>query len=247
LAGEPSLLIIDGREEFKPPQKEGIPVSTSKAFRFVPALLLLAASAARADTIDQSFITPTSGGVGLTNVQGTQGFLAQTFTAGMSGNLTGINLNGNAMCGNPGCGPPPIQITIRTVLAGLPTSTILGTTTFSVNSAINFPPNSYGDFPLTQLISFSAPIPLLAGREYAIVVFGPVETSVSLFGAQGNYYTGGRAMSSPDGGLTWQSHDPWDFNFQTHMSPVPEPGTLSLMVTGLAGLMIRRRIKRLNS
>src|SRR5688572_2393663 len=96
--------------------------------------------------LDQSFIFPPGLGVGF---NGCCKFLAQTFTAGLSGTLYGVNIHVDSVR----VSPFPLHVEIRTVgPSGAPSSTILGETTLTSSIA-----------PLSLLITFPQTIEITAG------------------------------------------------------------------------------------
>jgi hypothetical protein len=99
-------------------------------------------------TLDQSHIEPYNLGASLI---GCCKFIAQTFTAGLTGTLGGININ-------LGSSPTPLHVAIHTVVNGVPSTTVLGETTLGSTP------------PITQLITFPQVINYVAGVQYAIVI-----------------------------------------------------------------------------
>jgi len=166
---------------------------------FIPFVVpnLLAAQT----VIDQSFTSPTTG----LALYGDYAFIAQTFTAGLTGALAGVNINVNSSS------PFPLQVAIHTVTSsGEPSSTILGNTTLTQSSA-----------PLSLLITFPQTINMIAGVQYAIVVnfegAPPNRPEGVWYGAGGNYYTGGEAYASIDGS-SWLAGEDFDLHFQTYVT-----------------------------
>jgi len=161
-----------------------------------------------ADTIDQSFFSPCFCFQGL-------GLVAQTYTAGITGTLSGINLYFSgpcSICGEGGNKP----ISINTVSGGVPTSTVLGSTVVPV---------SQGQIiPFSMLITFPTAIPQVAGVQYAIVIDFAAAGGSNVTGVFDNTgYAAGGLFQSFDGGQTWSSNPEFDISFQTNVNPVPEP------------------------
>ena len=162
--------------------------------------------------IDQSFTSPHNASVFINECCT---FVAQTFTAGVSGTLDGVNIdvasNNNTY---------PLHVAIHTVtISGEPSSTILGDTTLSPNSA-----------PPSLLITFPQLINIAAGVQYAIVVnyqgapsADVGQTQGAWYGAAGNYnyYPGGDVYGSVDGS-SWFSFSAGenyvDLHFQTYVT-----------------------------
>jgi hypothetical protein len=156
--------------------------------------------------LDQSFISPPGLGVG---INGCCKFVAQTFTAGLSGTLYGVNIHVDSVT----VSPYPLHVEIRTVgSSGAPSSTSLGETTLASNSA-----------PLSLLITFPQTIEITAGVQYAIVVSSegapPGQAQGSWQGSYSNPYPGG-ALYLFDGIRWFQLSSLYDGHFQTYVSIV---------------------------
>jgi len=99
--------------------------------------------------VDQSFTSPSNLA---TVINECCRFIGQTFTAGLTGTLTGVNID---------VGPArsdsvlPLLVAIRTVTGSFPSSTVLSSTTLARGGAT-----------LSELIVFPQAIHLLAGEEY---------------------------------------------------------------------------------
>jgi hypothetical protein len=182
-------------------------------------------------TIDQSF---TTGNNLIAVINDCCAFIGQTYSAGLTGTLAGVAVDVVESEDHF-----PLDVQIRSVVNGLPTTSILGEATAT-------------SFGLNNLITFTQSIPQIANVQYAIVVHflgapppGPGHAVGSWAGATGNLYTGGEHFISFDNGISWF---PEGADFDTHFvtevntaASVPEPTTLFLMATGIAGLILKRR------
>jgi len=145
--------------------------------------------------------------------------VAQTFTAGLSGTLTGINIDiySYYVPGNF-----PLHVAIRGVNDGLPNNLVLGETTLNV-SAIS----------LDRPVTFPQMIPVTAGLQYSIVVnYAGATPQDHAQGAWiGSTATDGYVGGMPFGlyGQTWTPTSSIDLHFRTYVQPVPEPSVLGYL------------------
>jgi len=181
--------------------------------------------------IDQSFIDPNSSSAAFF-----QSFeLGQTFTAGVTGELIGVNLNFSTT------GAGTLDVSIRSVdAAGAPTSTILGSTTITTSG------NTY--FLLSEFIGFPSAIASVAGQQYAIVITAETIYNGAWFGYHEDSYAGGKQWANFGGSGWYHYEDPyddpprsWDLNFRTHVIPTPEPGILILLGISMASVVGLKR------
>ena len=199
---------------------------------------------AHASTIDQSFLSPESGGarVGGSSLTSTSGAAqAQTFTAGISGvfdtativlssfmdTTTDVTLSLWSLGGSGGPGS-------ELGTAFVNTATLL---TPNVSTQVTYDFSSLG-------------LSMLAGTQYALVA-----THGAGFGTSwradptGNGYADGQRWSAgydttSDTFGIWGGAPSWDFLFETTVNPVPVPGAVWLFGSGLIGLVgIARRKK----
>ena len=157
--------------------------------------------------------------------------LGQTFTAGITGTLSSVELNISSIYGGA------IDLLIATTADGVPASTILGQSI--VNPGVEF----------TEWISFnfSPGISIYAGEMLAIEVLPPVSGfSPQWNGDLAGTYSGGLAYIDEDfaGTPNWKplnatygSPFPTDLSFQTFVIPSPEPSSLTLLAVGAMGLL----------
>ena len=156
--------------------------------------------------VDQSFTAGFNAGL---NINECCAFIAQTFTAGVSGTLGGVSVEVRAITNSM----LPLHVAIRTVRNGVPTSTVLGGT--DLNSSA----------PLSSIIRFLQNIAIEKGQQYAIVVNylrgpppGAGQAQGIWDGATGNLYTRGAAYASVDG-TSWSLVPNVDAFFKTYMLP----------------------------
>ncbi|HMK38011.1 MAG TPA: hypothetical protein VK569_01645, partial [Bacteroidota bacterium] len=103
--------------------------------------------------VDQS---STSGGNAGASINECCRFIAQTYTAGRTGGLTGVNVDVLSSSSYP------LNVAIRKAPGGIPGSIILGETTLGTGGA-----------PFSLFIPFTQSIPQVAGTQYAIVLSYP--------------------------------------------------------------------------
>ena len=158
-------------------------------------------------------------------------FIAQVYTAGLTGTLAGVSLDITEFQEYN----YPLGVQIRPVKKQAPAYPILG-------EAIT---NTFG---LREIISFRQVIPQVAGTQYALAVHfigappqGPDNAIASWRGAQGDLYQEGYAMASRDYGITWPLQTRDDLHFITYVNTtIPEPSTTLLLSAGLLALLSKR-------
>src|SRR5262249_10208699 len=136
---------------------------------------------------------------------------AQTFTAGIDGTLAGVNVDVFAYAGHG-----QLNVAIRSVQDGVPTSCVLGSTTLDGPGAA-----------IDDLIPFSDAIPMTAGRQYAIVLSSPGEPLdpnglATWSGATGDQYPGGEMLTNADGAWIYGGAG-YDVRFRTYVAPGTPP------------------------
>lgn len=209
---------------------------------FLMTLMTSVQSAIAAPVLDQSVIYPVSGGISSYTIYETptnRYVLAQTFTAGISGQLTAINL------GLFDKATEDLTISILGTSGGLPDLTqllISGTLT----------PSDVDNDPFTlETVDFSSYLfDVVAGNMYAIMLSSTTPFLREYDWTRGSFdtftgdplspadpYAGGVGYFSNDGGTTWTAlmNFSQDFSFQTFVdpNPVPEPGSIGLILMGL--------------
>jgi hypothetical protein len=159
--------------------------------------------------LDQSFTSPTGGAA---DINECCRYVAQTFKAGLTGVLAGINIDVDTQ----GAPTSRLHVAIRTVVGGHPSTTVLGDTTLASRDA-----------PLSLLITFPQRIAITSGVEYAIVVNydgapppGPGQSQGIWYGAGGDPYTRGMLFLSFIDGVSWWTVG-GDVHFQTYVTPLP--------------------------
>ena len=220
------------------PQPRLAPVKHLRRWVLLPMLALLGFPPVvfGNSIVDQSF----TAGTNLTTViNDCCAYVAQTYTAGITGTLNSIRIDTRT---HGFADPLSLDIQARSVSGGLPTSTILGDVFFS------------GTPNFADVISFASEhVPQLAGEQYAIVVHyidappaGHPEGRWD--GAVGDLYPDGADLLSFDGGLSWVGiADGFDSHFVTMVdtAAIPEPSTSSLALAGVLGaIILRRRAKK---
>jgi hypothetical protein len=178
--------------------------------------LLIVPSASATGTLDQSQTTTS----GLEVTVAASEWVAQTFTAGITGNLDQVDLF-LFRDGSPG----DLTVQIQGVSGGVPSGSVLASTTVAqanVSDSFTF---AWVSVPL------SPPAPVTAGTQYAIVLSAP---SGSVFPVGniyawnyvfGNPYSGGRVVISSTSGSSWGDFafvfDDADTAFKTYVTPLP--------------------------
>jgi hypothetical protein len=167
--------------------------------------------AAAVPVLDQSFTSP---GSLFMVINEACTYAAQTFTAGVTGTLTGVRIDVQS---NPDA--PPLRVAIRKAVYNRPSGAPLGVQYLADPDA-----------PLSRLITFDQQIGMLAGHHYAIVVkYRGAEAGVggSMGGWDGgadNEYVRGRAVSGDCSGFGgpgfWHVWPSYDLHFRTYVEPI---------------------------
>jgi len=148
-------------------------------------------------------------------------YSAQTFTAGTSGTLVGVNVD---VTNDLVPSSSPMHVAIRTVGSdGFPTGTVLGDAIVSAGSA-----------SLSDFIGFPQVVDVSAGVQYAIVIDypfgpgpGPGHVQGLWHGGSGDPYPRGLFVSSFDDGIVWfnaaGSIRDFDMHFRTYVADTAKP------------------------
>jgi hypothetical protein len=204
----------------------------------------VASMAQAAPVLDQSSVPetglfPVNGSVGTGVNNGPSVSMGQTFTAGLTGQLTRIDL---AIFSSPFFDPAgPLTVAVKT-LAG----DILATQQIDVST---LPDLTFGvTWVQIPQFDFSAgDVLVTAGLEYKILVTGPAST-----GSFWIYQINDAPLAYADGhafGVFQGSEGgplPFDFGFRTYVdtAAVPEPGTWALLILGFGGAGVALRGRR---
>ena len=177
------------------------------------AALALPAPAMAVGALDQS----QDGGFAGSNVVWGSVQGAQSFTAGISGDLDQVDVL-LARSGSPG----DLTVEIQTLSSGVPSGTVLASGSVAAASVTG----SYAWIP----VPLSPVAPSSAGVQYAIVLSAPSSAGSgdrydwAITG--GSPYSAGTQLSSLDGGASWTAGDPtFDSNFKTYVEDSIPPDT----------------------
>jgi hypothetical protein len=162
--------------------------------------------------LDQSF---TVGNNDLSDgLYGRPVFMAQSYTAGITGTLQGVAIDVSAIDVTQ-----VARIQIEAIVGGIPSNVVLGTARAA----------SGGDLSINTVIPISGSVAQVAGQQYAILVdypdappfFNGIENTASWNGADGNGYPAGTEFTTFDNGVTWTSgaSEGFDLHFQTFVIP----------------------------
>ncbi|WP_109488357.1 hypothetical protein [Occallatibacter savannae] len=174
--------------------------------------------------LDQSFTPPSNYGGFDAAINACCAYVAQTYTAGLTGTLAGVSIPVQSQA------TFPLHIAIRAVKSGLPTTTVLGDVTLTSSST-----------QLSDLIRFSQWIPQTAGQQYAIVVNYVGAPEPPLPSEEGSWggatsstfsslYPGGGNFGSVDG-VSWQPENGpvfGDLFFKTFVGPPMLPVAINV-------------------
>jgi hypothetical protein len=142
----------------------------------------------------------------------------QTFTAGVSGQLTKADIN--LFCFSCTGTTPNLTLSVRATAGGLPTGSDLAAATipgFSSGAAVYYS------------VTFASPITVTAGTQYALVIrptANPSAGTYALTVSTGSQYAAGARVSSGNSGSTWTAATS-DAGFHTYVHVgFPSSGTL---------------------
>jgi hypothetical protein len=179
--------------------------------------LLIVPSASATGTIDQSQTTTS----GLSVTTAASQWTAQTFTAGITGNLDQVDLF-LFRVGSAG----DLTVQIQTVSGGVPSGNVLASTTLA---EANVSASSYSWIS----VPLSPPAPVTAGTQYAIVLSAPRAAGFPSALYTWNFvfanpYSGGRLVLSSTSGSSWGDFasvfDDGDTAFKTYVTPLLTSG-----------------------
>jgi len=183
-------------------------VATGLDLTSSPGDVRLASSGGGAETLDQQQNTLGISG----NSVSTTSWQAQSFVPGITGNLTKIDVH--MFCSGCSGANPDVTLDVRTTSGGLPTGTILASTTI---------PGFGSGSDSVYTANFGAPAGLLAGTSYAFVLRLTTDRATGTYAAtrsNNNQYAGGALIVSSDGGSSWSAQSP-DLGFGTYMTIPP--------------------------
>lgn len=172
--------------------------------------------------------------------------VAQSFTVGLAGLLTGADLlvfDGSAGFGLAAPPASDVGVQIRTLLAGLPTETVLVTGIIPAAMLSVDPRDRFSH------VDFATGIAVIPGEVLALTITGIADGWSGQVGSQATY-AGGQAFVRAHAASPWQPFTsvdpggrPGDFLFRTYVDPtaVPEPSTFWLLVVITAGAFLWNR------
>ena len=208
------------------------------------AAIALTVFPVHASIIDQSFLTPETGGArvgGITTSATTGAAQAQTLTAGLSGTFDSATIVLSSFADTT----TDVTLSLWSVSGGAPDAE-LGTAIVDTSSLLTPGVSTQVTYDFLSL-----GLAVTAGTEYALVAtHGPgFGTSWRADPANaGAGYSGGQRWTTSFDTTnntfdSWSAVPTWDFLFQTTVQPVPLPAAAWLFVSGILGLglICRRR------
>jgi len=195
-----------------------------------------------ASIVDQSFTDLSAPGNTATSLTG-DSLLAQSFTVGTGGLLTGADILAFDATPEFGSGAPPVSdmvVQIRGFSAGLPTATILASFTVP---ASNLLVNPNGQF---THVDFATGVPVVPGQVLGLSISG-AGVGWDLQWGTAATYPDGQGFVRPHEGYAWMpltdtGNRPSDFLFRTYVD-VPEPSVPSLVGCSATMLFLASRLR----
>ena len=178
---------------------------------------------------------------------------AQTFTVGIAGQLSRIDLEIAYITTIPPT--RGLNLEVRTTTGGVPTNTVLATVLLPAASVPPSPTELHDPYPFASFDVSSAGLVVSPGEQLAIVLTTESE-SPSFYGWHANDINQDPGqLVAYDGGVQFfflgENPDPGDWNklddefsdlgFRTYVAIIPEPSTLALATCALLGLVGRRK------
>jgi subtilase family serine protease len=181
-----------------------------------PGTVQLSIASGGTETLDQQQTTLSSSGNAITSTT----WEAQTFVPALSGTLTRLDVA--LFCSGCSGTNPAITLEIRTTSGGLPTNTVLATTTI---------PGFSNGAALFYSSTFGSPATLASGTTYAYVLRLAADRTAGTYAAQrsnNNRYAGGAQVTSTTSGSVWtvQSTDLGFLTFMTTSNVYTSSGDL---------------------
>jgi hypothetical protein len=182
-------------------------------------LLVMPMSASAAGTLDQAQTTTTQAAASV----GGSTWWAQTFTAGLTGNLDQVDLF-LFRVGSPG----DLTVQIQSTSGGVPSGSVLATTMVAEAAVTQSAGGSSAPFSWVSA-PLSPAAQVVAGQQYAIVLSAPSATGINFYawgiGSFDSPYPAGKAVLSLTGGAAWGDlafiFDSWDTAFKTYVTSLP--------------------------
>ncbi len=205
------------------PKDKGETMTVESAFsRFAAPvissiLLAFCQRAWAAQVVDQCFTNPPYASAAVTSLTGDTIF-AQSFTAGVAGQLTGVDVLAFDGTSWYGANPPPVSdmtVQIWTFSGGAPTPTVLASSTVAGSNLLA---NPNGQF---THVDFPSGVPVTPGQVLALTIWGVGVGCYLQLGADAAY-SGGQAFVRTHAGYPWAPYpnpggQTADFLFRTYV------------------------------
>jgi kumamolisin len=200
VASPPSACLTDTTQgDFQAGTATGLDLTNS------PGSVKLAVNAGGGESLDQQNLSVGSTGNAIT----TSTWQGQTFVPGVSGSLSRLDLD--LFCSGCSGTDPALTVEIRTTSGGLPTGTVLASTTIAGFS---------GATAAFYSAVFGAPAALTSGTTYAYVVRLAADRGAGTYAAlrsNNNQYGSGTQVASSNSGASWAAGTT-DLGFKTFMT-----------------------------